>query len=85
MKIFTIKSAGETTWICADTNIQALKINQSFTDIGLIDYDNEDEISELPKEKWRDYNITDENGKPLQTFEEYIKTAVSPDMIACTA
>lgn len=90
MNVYRIDSGGEKTWMCANTNIEALKKHEELTDLGLVDFDTTDEITEVPKDQWKDLSIIDidadkENGEyPSITFEEYMEDAVSVDMIACT-
>ena len=92
-KIYEIQINGEKEWMCADTVIEALKAYCSITDTDLIDFDNDDDIVEVPKEKWHEMNIVDtdgdydeENGYPItMTFAEYMeKEATSSDIIATT-
>lgn len=93
LKIFELKwnNRGDREGVCAYTNIHALKEYCSITSTDLIDMDDVDEIVEISKEKWSEYNITnseyDENDPDdwkSRTFEEYMKTATGPDIIAGT-
>ena len=92
-KIYEIQINGEKEWVCADTAIEALKTYNSITDITLTDFENNDDIIEVPKEKWSEMNIVDtdreynnETGYPaIMTFAEYMeKEAISADIIATT-
>ena len=92
-KIYEIQINGEKEWVCADTAIEALKAYSSITDITLTDFENDDDIAEVPKEKWSEMTIVDtegeydeEKGFPIQmTFSEYMeKEATSADIIATT-
>ena len=92
-KIYEIQINGEKEWVCADTAIEALKAYSSITDITLTDFENDDDIVEVPKEKWSEMNIVDteveyddETGCPvIMTFAEYMeKEATSADIIATT-
>lgn len=92
MKIYQITSGGETEWVCANTVFQALKYYNSITDLELSDYDDEDDITEVPESKWSEMNITDPddlddegNPKVIQTFAERVKEETIPDIIASTA
>lgn len=84
LKIFEIRSGGEKQWICAYTNIQALKILLNLEDTGLNEYDDKDEIVEIPKEEWPKMLIRNSDEDDFTTFEEYMKTATNPDIIATT-
>lgn len=92
-KIYEIQINGEKEWVCADTVIEALKAYCSITDMSLVDFENDDEIIEVPKDKWGDMSIVDveaerdEDGDfPLiMSFREYMeKEATSADIIAST-
>lgn len=93
LKVFELKwnKLGEREWMCAYTNIQAIKEYCSITSTDLIDMDDVDEIVEVPKEKWPEYTIgnceydeSDPEDWKSKTFEEYMKTATHPDIIAGT-
>ena len=88
-KIYEIQTNGEKEWVCADTAIEALKAYSSITDITLSDFENDDDIVEVPKEKWENMYIFDIDsnivGKVKTTFAEYMeKEAISADIIATT-
>jgi len=92
-KIYEIQISGEKEWVCADTAIEALKAYSSITDITLTDFEDDDDIVEVPKEKWSEMNIVDTDGKMddegnypvVMTFSEYMeKEATSADIIATT-
>lgn len=93
LKVFELRwnNSGEKEWMCAYTNIQALKEYCSITSTDLIDMDDVDEVVEIPKDKWSEYNInnseydeTDPDDWKQKTFEEYMKEATAPDIIAGT-
>ena len=85
MKIFELRWAAqdEKEWIAAHTNIEALKVYESITDVSLVDMDDDDEIVELPKEKWAEYTVKTE-GEPAVTFAEWMDGTVKPDIICGT-
>lgn len=90
MKIFEIRftQAQEKAWIYALTPIDAIKTYCSVTDTGLIDFDEDDDILELPKEKWDDFKVTndeDEDSKTI-TFSEWFEENkdLGSDVIAVT-
>ena len=91
-KIYEIRIAGEKEWICADTAIEALKFYHGLTDIDFVDFENEDDIVELPQSEWSKKNIldidhpTDDEGNYpiIETFEEYMKHAQFAEIIATT-
>ena len=92
-KIYEIQINGEREWVCADTVIEALRMYSSITDITLADFDNDDDIVEVQREKWSEMNIVDtdgeynnETGYPvIMTFAEYMKkAAILAKIIATT-
>src|SRR5574341_879183 len=91
LKIFELRwsKIGEKEWIAARTNIEALKYYFSITSTDMNDLDDEDEVIEVPKEKWgemtirnSDYNSNDPDDWATKTFEEYMKEQIHPDIIA---
>jgi hypothetical protein len=93
MKIFELRwnSQDEKEWIAANTNIEALKFYCSETSTDLHELEDEDEIVELPREKWAemnvrntDYDETDPDDWEEKTFEEFMKDITRPDIIAGT-
>lgn len=89
MKIFEIRWSdrdgfkNEKSWVAALTPIEAIKTYTSTTNLGLFDFENEDDIVELPKEKWNEHFITDENGKKEMTFAEWIENYPNDSCIIC--
>jgi hypothetical protein len=91
-KIYEFQINGEKEWICADTLFEALKFYYSINDLKLTDYDNCDDIIEVPKEKWSSMNILnieeprDDNGHypVIETFEQYMQHAQFTEIIATT-
>lgn len=89
-KIYEIQINGEKEWVCADTAIEALKAYSSITDITLTDFENDDDIVEVPKEKWSEMKILnidefEDDSRTEITFSEYMeKEATSADIIATT-
>lgn len=87
LKIFELRwtSQGEKEWVCAYTNINALVTYLCITDTDMADLDYQDEIIEIPRNKWPEMSIrTDQKDGIEKTFEEYMKTATIPDIIATT-
>lgn len=90
--IYEIRISGEKEWICADTAIEALKFYRGLTDLDLVDFDDEDDIVEVPQSEWSKMNILDteqpmgDNGNYpiIETFEEYMKHAQFTEIIATT-
>lgn len=91
-KIYEFRISGEKEWICSDTLIEALKFYYGITEIDLLDFDDEDDIVELPQSEWSKMNILDteqpmddEGNYPIiETFEEYMKHAQFTEIIATT-
>lgn len=91
MNIYEIQVGNEKDWICANTIFQVLKFYHSINDLEFYDFDDNDDIIIVPESEWKNHNIidienSDENGEYiiLQTFEEYMETAIVPDIIATT-
>ena len=92
-KIYEIHINGEKEWICADTSLEALKFYCGLTDILLTEFEDDDDIIEVPKEKWSKMNIVDTEVEPLSdgsypivmSFDEYMRIeATKVDIIATT-
>lgn len=84
LKVFEIKSNGERIWICAYTNIAALKFWLNQTDETIHDYSDADEIIEVPEHKWPDYKIYKSDDETETTFDEYMKKQTTTDIICGT-
>lgn len=88
LKIFelTWAKAGEKEWVCAHTNVEALKTYFNITGTYITDLDDEDEIVEIPKDKWHQYALRDSDSDPeiTKTFKEIMKTKTVADIIGGT-
>lgn len=85
MKIFEIAwGDGEKEWIAANTTIQALKVYSSMTGVDLDDFEDDDNIVELPKSKWGRYTVKEEDAEESITFKQWMKENKRPDIIAGT-
>lgn len=93
LKVFELKwnSQGEKEWVCAYTNIEALVTYFNITGASFVDLSGEDEIIEVPKDKWSEYFIVnsewDENDPEdweKKSFADYMKDQTTPDVIAST-
>lgn len=92
LKIYQFNVGGESEWLCAHTVFEALKFYHSLNDLCIVDFENEDDIIEIPRNEWKNHNIVDfdemdddGNYKVIETFEECMKGRVSADIIASTA
>lgn len=91
-KIYQININGEKEWIAADTAIEALKFYHGLTDVDLTDFEDDDDIFELPKSEWPNHNILDTevprdddgNYPIIETFEQYMTHAQFCEIIATT-
>lgn len=81
LKVFEIRVGGEKEWVCAYTNIGAIKVHSAITDMDLVEYEDTDEVIEIPENKWPEMRIMGD-GDTLNTFEQYMKKAMKPDIIA---
>lgn len=90
MKIFEIRfeKEQEKAWIYALTNIDAIKTYCYVSGTDLIDFDETDDIVELPKEKWSEFTVTDEENEDSKgvTFNQWIdeNKDFGSDIIAVT-
>lgn len=92
MKIYELRwSSSEKEWISGRTIIEALKTYLSITGTDIIDFDNEDEIVEVPREEWskmtvrnNEYDENDTDDFKEMTFEEWMKQNPVSDIIAGT-
>jgi hypothetical protein len=83
-KIWEFRVSGEREWVAAETVLLAVHTYCNLTDINTFDFDKEDEVVEVPREKWPDIIITDEYGIAEMTFEQWMATNKGRDMIATT-
>lgn len=85
MKIFEINwvSQNETEWVAAHTNIQAIKILCNASELTINDFEDTDEIIEVPEEKWNKMFIINEDNQK-QTFQEWMNENTEPCIIAGT-
>lgn len=90
MKIFEIifTKAEEKAWIYALTPIDAIKTYCSVSGTDLIDFDEDDDIVELPKYQWEQFTVTDEEDEDSKgiTFTQWIdeNKDLGSDIIAIT-
>lgn len=84
MKIYALRVNGEIEWIAANTVIEALQNYITITGIELTDFELDDDIKEVPKEKWSQLKVMcyDRQSQSEQTFAEVIRHMKSPDIIA---
>lgn len=79
--VFEIKHSkeDEEVWVAAYTNIHALSLYFSTCNMDMMDMEDEDEITQLPEEKWKEMVVTNtdhnhEEGEwEKMTFEQYVK------------
>jgi hypothetical protein len=87
MKIFEIRWAdrdgfkNEKSWISALTPIDAIKTYLNDTNMGIYDFEDTDDIVELPRDKWDEYYIEDEKGK--KSFSEWASEYPNESCIIC--
>lgn len=90
MKVFEIKwNDGEKEWISAESFIGAIKFYCSETSFDVSDFDDEDEIREVPKEEWdkmkitnTEYDPNDPDDQETYTVEELLSDG--PGLLAGT-
>lgn len=92
MRIFEYQwNTGEKEYVAANTVVEAIKILLSVNDLSIDDLENEEEIVEIPKEKWNDmkvlnmeYDPNDPDDKEELTFAELMSENSNPDVICGT-
>lgn len=93
LKVFELRwnQQGDREWIAARTNIDAIQTYLSITDMSIHELDNDDEIVEIPREKWSEYTVSnsdhdpsDPESKEKETFEDVMKRLTKPDIICGT-
>lgn len=92
LKIFQIIwHDGESDWIAAYTNMDALQVYCGETSTDITDWDEKDEIVEVPRSLWpekvvinTEYDPDDPEDIKSQTFEDYMKKATKSGLIATT-
>jgi hypothetical protein len=93
LKVFELRwnQQGDKEWIAARTNIDAIQTYLSITDMSIHELDNDDEIVEIPKEKWPEYTIrnadydpTDPEDAETETFDKIMSRLTKPDIIGGT-
>ena len=83
MKIFEIQVNGEKEWVSGSTIFEALKTYCNFTEMSIQDFEDEDDMIEIPKEQWDDYYVIDDDDKSRQSFTEFMKE-YSYSIFICT-
>lgn len=93
LKVFELRwtSQGEKEWVAAHTNIEALVYYCDLTSMSISDFDEEDEIVEVPESQWAGLKIKNIEYHPLDagdweetTIAEWMKGKTKPAIIAGT-
>lgn len=90
MNIYEINSGEGKTWVCANTNIHALRKYSDITGTILFELDDSDYIRRLDREEWTKFQIYDEEDLMSDgeshgtTFEEYMKGEDTCAHIICS-
>lgn len=88
MNVYEFRVSGEKEWICANTIIEALQFYYSLNSIDLVEFSETDDIVLVPESEWASMEILDieaaDEDSVNQTFAQYMKTAIEPDIIATT-
>jgi hypothetical protein len=75
MKVYEIQwsKIEEKSWVSAHTAIHAIQVYCSETSTDLGDFDDTDDIVELPEDKWATHTIDNsEDGEETETFAEFM-------------
>lgn len=83
-KIFEFRINGEQEWVASKTLLMAIHTYCNIADLNTFDFDESDEVVELPREKWSEYKVTDEYGVVELTFEQWMAVNPGSDIIATT-
>lgn len=93
LKVFEIRwtSQGEKEWVAAHTNIEALIYYCDLTSMSISDFDEEDEIVEVPESQWAEmkiknteYDYEDPEDWEEMTISEWIEGRYRPEIIGGT-
>jgi len=92
LRIFELRYAdNERDWISANTVIEAIQFNCEINGDGIFDLDSEDDIIELPEEKWDEMNVlnteydeTDPDDWEKMTFRQWMTEHNEVGLIAST-
>lgn len=86
MKIFEIQTGGEKEWMYAISTIQALKEYCDVTGYSIHNFDDDDEITEVPEDEWNKLEVTfpDDSDQKVMTLEEYVKEIKAPHYMCST-
>lgn len=84
LKVFEIKwPDGEKAWVAARSIIHAMIVYCDFTMTDLDDFEGDEEIVEVPRDKWPTMKIEDEeHEKYSHTFEQAMNGQNDPCLIA---
>lgn len=92
MKAFQIKTKGEVDIVASESLLKAIVFYTAVNGLSEEDFDDDDEIIEIPKEQWAtfvikntDYDPEDPEDKEEFILEEYMKEIDSPEIIGSTA
>ena len=83
MRVFEFLIDGDKTWIGAPTFISAVQTYCDVNSLRIEELDYEDDIIEVPKEKWDEMIIKDPDGEIEDySFSEWMKENSQPGIIA---
>lgn len=85
MKIYEFQLGNGKEWVCANTIFESIQTHMRINALEFDEYCDQDDITEVPPEKWSSLFIVDHDSGDLeQTFYQYMETATEPDIIATT-
>lgn len=86
MKIFEFRwtSQDEKEWVSGRTIVEALKTYKSVTGTDIEEMEDDDDIVEIPREKWGEYTVNEVDNDRIITFEQWMEENKSSDIIAGT-
>lgn len=85
MRLFQLNSKSEKYFIAAHTIVEAIQLFCSLQSTTILEMDHEDDIIEVPREKWDEMTIKDPEGEEESiTFLQYMENLDIPEMIATT-
>lgn len=91
MNAYQFEVGGETEIIAANTIFEALKFYTGLNGFTLDDFDKDDDIEEIPKDKWEtvtvrntEHSETEKDSKEEYTLAELMEGLVDPSYLSTT-
>lgn len=77
-KIYRFDISAESEWVIARTAFEAIKLYCDVTGYTIGDFENEDDIFEVPESDWDTHKVMHDDGEPDKTYREMMEGVVAP-------